>query len=432
MNLLQIFLFFALIGLSFEDCAANEIDINPIGGNCKAIVDVIGEENLEIDLDLLQYLASIKIIQKNNYKLKFYNLNDDDLQSRNLAKSNLYIPQKCMDAMAADPKIKLDKNKGIVIIVYNGNKINRNNIPENYFVIRHTSDGSQAKYINSKYYDLSLCHEDPILMDEKIGISELRYTLDDDTPIDIDKIMYAKKLKIDLFDPHSDFLNDICYAFTSEYGTDVTLESRLEDYYQNITLCDESASSHYIEFNYSKTDKTIIYRCAYGFYENEEEKQSYIENIDSKINVVFTSSNIKVITCFSELFNVRNMVTNYGFLICFVTLIIQIILYINFCCKGTKPLEEQIKEMAESVDNQNINKTTVNINPNSSGNNTNDRFKDQKDEIGIGNQENTENVENIENIENIENNEENEENNDEGEKGGKKKEEKKEKKSKKK
>ena len=382
-ELLKLFLLFTFIGLSYEDtCPDNQISINALGNDCKNIEDIIEKSDLEFDLDNLLYLASNNQgkIEKNNYTLEIYKLNDERLQSRNIKKSKLYIPESCMEAMEQEEKIKLDKSKGIVIIVFNYNKINLNNIPETFFVIRQTGEDSRIKYINSKTFDLSLCHEDPILLDDTISIYDLRYNLSDNTTVDIDKIIYAKKLKIDLFDPHSDFLNDICFIFTSEYGTDVTLESRLEDYYQNITLCDENSSSHYMEFNYSETEKALTYRCAYGFYENEEERLSYVDNIDSKMKMIFQSSNIKVITCFSELLDIRNFLTNYGAIICILTFIIQIILYIQFCCQGTAPLENQIKNeiltYIESKKNK-VDETSVVNNDNDNDNEgiTEDRLK---------------------------------------------------------
>jgi len=371
------------IGLSYEDtCPENQISINALGNDCKSIEDIIEKSDLEFDLDNLLYLASNNQgkIEKSNYTLEIYKLNDERLQSLNIKKSKLYIPESCMKAMAEEENIKLDKSKGIVIIVFNYNKININNIPETFFVIRQTGEGSKIKYINSKTFDLSICHEDPILLDDKISIYDLKYNLSDNTTIDIDKIKYAKKLKIDLFDPHSDFLNDICFIFTSEYGTDVTLESRLEDYYQNITLCDENSSSHYMEFNYSENEKTLTYRCAYGFYENEEERLSYVDNIDSKMKMVFQSSNIKVITCFSELLDIRNFLTNYGAIICILTFIIQVILYIQFCCQGTKPLEDQINnEILIYIKNKNkeVDETSVVNNDNENEDKTDDRLKNK-------------------------------------------------------
>ena len=68
--------------------------------------------------------------------------------------------------------------------------------------------------MNSKYFDFSFCHGDPILLDDQISINNLKYNIDDDSKINIDKILYAKKKKIDLFDPHSDFL--MIYALNSQ------------------------------------------------------------------------------------------------------------------------------------------------------------------------------------------------------------------------
>ena len=46
-------------------------------------------------------------IEKNNYTLEIYKLNDERLQSRNIKKSKLYIPESCMEAMEQEEKIKL-------------------------------------------------------------------------------------------------------------------------------------------------------------------------------------------------------------------------------------------------------------------------------------------------------------------------------------
>ena len=46
--------------------------------------------------------------------------------------------------------IKLNRNEGVVILVENNGNLNKNNIPDQYFIIRHNSPGSTKKYINSK------------------------------------------------------------------------------------------------------------------------------------------------------------------------------------------------------------------------------------------------------------------------------------------
>ena len=327
-------------------CPDNQIPIKQTndGDKCQNISKVLDDSTFQISYLNLRGMANSddKIINKNKYILEFFNL--EDLTEK--GKKQLYIPESCFKLMEQNQKIKLKKNRGIAILVSNYNKMNKNNLPEVYFVIRHEEETpSDISYMNSKTFDFNFCHEEPILLNQTVSLSDLRYDTNDETPINIERILYAKKKKIDLFDPHSDFLNDICFKFTSEVNTDVTMETRMTDYYQNITLCDEKNSAHYMEFSYEPLNKKLSYICAYGFYENMEEKSSYIDNIDSKMNLVFSNSNLKVITCFKELFELKNLWHNFGGFICIFVFLVQVILFIDYICKGTKPLLDKINKL---------------------------------------------------------------------------------------
>ena len=327
-----------------DSCLNDEISTSPLG-KCKKIIDFLDDENLNIKTENLIYLASSNEgkIEKNNYKLEIIKLNDTKLQSHNMRKSKLYIPESCLEQMESDTNIKLNRDKGIVIIISNYTEMNRNNISDKYFIIRHNSEGSTIKYINSKTFDLSFCSKDPILFDDEISIDDLRYNYTDNTTIDLDTILYGRKLGIDLFDPYSKFLNDICFKFTSEKGTDVTLDSRLEDYYQNITFCDDFENSHYTSYNYSEEKRTITYRCAFGFYQNEADRSGYLDLIDTELKSLVSVSNIKVITCYKQFLNLRDIIRNYGGMICILVLIIQIICFLLFCFIGIKPIEDKLE-----------------------------------------------------------------------------------------
>ena len=318
-----------------DGCGNDEIPIKQTSSSdrCQKITDVLDNADFSIGFNDLRGMVSSldgeKIITKNKYTLEFFNLEDLSIKG----KKKLYIPQSCFKLMEDNTKIKLKQQRGIAIVVSNYNKINKNKLPEVYFVIRHEEvTPSEITYMNSKTFDFNFCHDDPILLNQTVSINDIRYDTNDNTPINIDRILYAKKKKIDLFDPHSDFLNDICFKFTSENNTDVTMETRMTDYYQDIALCDEKNSAHYIEFSYDNHNKKLSYICAYGFYENMEEKSSYIDNIDSKMNLVFSNSNLKVITCFRELFELKNLWHNYGGFICIFAFIVQVILFIDYCC----------------------------------------------------------------------------------------------------
>ena len=327
-----------------DSCSNDEISISPLG-KCKKIVDFLEDQDLTIKTENLIYLASNKEgkIEKNDYKLEIFKLNDTKLQSHNMRKSKLYIPESCFEQMENDTNITLNRDKGIVILVSNYAEMNKNNISDKYFIIRHNSEGSLIKYINSKTFDLSFCSDDPILFEDEISIDDLRYNYTDNTTIDLDTIFYGRKLGIDLFDRYSKFLNDICFKFTSEKGTDVTLESRMEDYYQNITFCDDFENSHYTSYNYSEEKRTITYRCAFGFYKNEADKSGYLDLIDTELKSLVSVSNIKVITCYKHFLNLRDIIRNYGGMICILVLIIQIVCFLLFCFIGIKPIEDKLE-----------------------------------------------------------------------------------------
>ena len=333
------FLIFFIYVKSNDDCPEDQIHITP--QTCIAINDLLESDSLSLNSDFFGFLQDQNTIIKNNYELKAFKLDNSYLQSQDISKSRLYISEKCIEEL--ENRFSFRRDKAMVIIVSDKNKVNKYNLPENYFIIR--IDVGSVNYMNSQKFDFSACHEDPILLDSFANINELKYDDNDDTPINLDRIKYAKKLKIDLFDPHSEFLNNICFKFTSELGTDVTLETRYTDYYQKILFCDDKKNSHYIGFNYSSDDKMIRYLCSYGFYKNAKEKKSYMDNIDSKVNMVFSNSNFKVITCYKEILNFQNLKNNYGGAICLLVLIIQIILYFKYCIQGVKPLEEKIEDM---------------------------------------------------------------------------------------
>jgi len=347
-NILHIFLILYIINLTKSDLCpdVDSISISALG-KCEKIKDILENKALSIETRHLFYLAVIDEgkIEKNRYQLDIYKLNDTKLQSHKMRKSKLFFPNTCLEKMKNDDQIKLDKNAGIIIIVHDYNNLNANNIVDTYFIIRHNSPNTRINYINSKTFDFSFCHENPILLDDEIKLEDLKYADDANKPIDMDKILYGRKLGIDLFDPYSDFLNDICFKFKSEKGSDVTLESRVEDYFQNISFCDDRENSHYISYNYSETKKTFTFRCAFGFYKNQADKSFYLDIIENELNSFVSVSNVKIINCYKNFLNLKDIIKNYGGMLCIVVLIIQLICFLIFCFCGIKPIETQLSDL---------------------------------------------------------------------------------------
>ena len=348
----SLFLFLILIFIT-KECKDDEISKNI--NSCISIDKLLNDPTEELDISDINYISrTIQSISRNGYEIDILKLNSHHLQSKNILQSKIYISKKCLESM--EENLQVDISTGLVIIVSNNNITNSNGIPERYFVIRFSGSG-ENKYLNSGIYDFSICSENPILLNMTINIDEIKAfkkkekenandrDVYEKTDINIQRVLYAKKYNVDLFDLHSDFLENICFKFKSEKDTDVTLETRLLDYYQNVTLCNIKHNAHYMNFNYTPINKTLIYSCAYGYFKNAKEKKSYIEKLDAKMNIVFSNSNFKVITCYKEILKYKLIYKNYGELICLFVFFMQLILFMSFCCQGTSPLRKQIDEL---------------------------------------------------------------------------------------
>ena len=82
---------------------------------------------------------------------------------------------------------------------------------------------------------------------------EVYYPLNEDSKLSLLNLSYCDGLNIDIylpltlngnlehFDPKSDFYNNICYTYTTENGTDLTLSERKDNYIKNnLTICEEN------------------------------------------------------------------------------------------------------------------------------------------------------------------------------------------------
>ena len=192
--------------------------------------------------------------------------------------------------MKNDAKIKLDEDKGIVILIYDYKNKNQNNLADKYFIIRHNSEGSTATLINSKTFDLSMCYKDPILFEDKENINDIKYNRFEANPrsLDLNTILYGRKFGIDLFDPYSDFLNDICFKFTSEKGTDVAMK-KISDTFEV-----QPMNAHVEQFNPEETEKFIYVNGHNGFLFDKDSIKKQLDmilNSEDKMGIIYLTLN---------------------------------------------------------------------------------------------------------------------------------------------
>ena len=164
------------------------------------------------------------------------------------------------------------------------------------------------------------------------------------------------------YDPLDEFYHDVCFPYTSESGTDMTLYDRKNEFNNdNLSLC--AADCEFKEYN-SSTKKVICeceikndYSSLEAFIDNVDKEELFFKFIDIKKTI-----NIFVVKCYKLLFSKEGIIYNIGnyILLSIITLFLASIIF--FWIKGYKTLIEQINEIIEAkktklaIQKKNINK----------------------------------------------------------------------------
>ena len=183
------------------------------------------------------------------------------------------------------------------------------------------------------------------------------------------------------FDKNNEFYNDICYTYTSDKNMDVTIEDRINEYYIDISLCEDGCSFKNIidkdrnpkslcqcELN----DEVNIDKDNYSFKVTEKEKKSV--------------SNFKALTCYKEVFSSKKITSNPAFWIFLIIITIVVFLFISiiFCGKGI--IENMLKIKKENaISNRTNNNDNIIINNDNNiinnENNNNNQLENNNDNI---------------------------------------------------
>ena len=213
--------------------------------------------------------------------------------------------------------------------VYNLNDINEYLISKIEF-IQSDSAVNKFEYLifdeKGKLLNLSVCSELNV---------KVHYIITNETNIDFELAKQFMEKEIDIFNEDDEFFKDICVNFTSEKGTDVTLQDRKTLYYQNISLCDKHCTYLQIDL-YNKIVECVcpinsIINSDLNEKENEEEEEDKDENEFS-----ITSNNYEVIFCYKKVFDSKILKINIGnFIMIFIGLIYSILI-IEYFIRGRK------------------------------------------------------------------------------------------------
>ena len=172
-----------------------------------------------------------------------------------------------------------------------------------------------------------------------------------------------------LFDSNDDFYNDICSTYTSENGTDMTLEDRKKQMFSasgNITVCQEKCSFEL----YNLTTKKAKCNCDVQEENTETNldkiKFDHKQEIGSNFLTTLTNSNFLVLKCYKLAIDFTNFLKNKGrIIISIITIAFNslIFLYIYKDAKTIHNYIVSIIQLKRSIDEDKKPKLKQNIKP---------------------------------------------------------------------
>ena len=177
--------------------------------------------------------------------------------------------------------------------------------------------------ISKELLNLEICNNVKISIRVPVNLNEESSKLYDN----------LKESGYNLFDSSDSFYNDICTTYTSENGTDMTLEDRKKEIYStsgNITICQTGCKFE----SYDKSTKKAKCNCDIQIetIETDMEKIDFSkEDITNSFLMTLKNSNFLVLKCFKLAFNLKNIFKNKGrtvMSIIFILFIISILFYI--------------------------------------------------------------------------------------------------------
>ena len=161
------------------------------------------------------------------------------------------------------------------------------NIPKVEFDIYY-KDNNKLKKLN-----LTICEKSNIQLSYPVDISD----------------------NIDIYNPKSDYYNNICYPATSNSGTDITLTYRQKEFIEgNKTLCQDGCDFE----KYDNINKRAEYSCKGKDFKSiinsisdiKIDKKKLFENFIDVNNII----NIGIIKCYKILFNKECIINNIAFI----------------------------------------------------------------------------------------------------------------------
>ena len=304
-----------------ENCPLNYYKTNK--KKC-AISDCL-EKDLNENIFYIHEKNYQEFIGKNTCNNNNNDNNNYDYFIAEIYDSNFIFPEKYSNSL-------LNTKECEKILKQNYNISEKENLT--IFKINYYYENSPPKmnykiFYNSQNLNLTFCEKIPLKISIPVDFEKLG--------IDMVKLNRTLDSGYDIFNISSEFFNDICSTFSSENGTDVTLNDRITDYYPNVSLCYEGCQYD----GYDRANNKI--NCVCDDNNNLNHKQ-----IQNEVNNLFSKSNLKVLKCFYLNKNLKKLLKNYGNYVFLVCEFGEFILFFFVICKNYLPFFKKVVNINEN------------------------------------------------------------------------------------
>ena len=267
-----------------------------------------GKEEIIKD-EIMQITLTTTKTQKNNYDTNNNNMTSIDLgDCETLLREENKIPE---EELLYIRKIDVYQ-KGM-------------QIPKTEFDIYYKENNTKLKKLN-----LTICENSNIYLSYPVDITE----------------------NPDIYNPKSDYYNNICYPATSNKGIDIILADRQIEFIEgNKTLCQDGCNFE----KYDNLNKRAECSCKGKEFKQtinsiadiKINKMKFVENFIDINNIV----NIQIIKCYKILFSKKGIINNIGFYLVIPILIFHIISIFIFYIYQKKTIFDKIDDIIFAIIN---------------------------------------------------------------------------------
>ena len=321
-------------------CNTNYIFLNDSKyiNNCYQSSNAISTENIE-EYKIFDYFYNIC-----NKNINESLTNDDILKNieEELVLGNL---DNFLDNSIFEKKEDLIVKGKDIIYTISTSEIQNNskNINASTIILGECEKKLKAHYNISENETLLILKVD--VFEEEALIPTIEYkifSLNNKTNLDL-KFCEGTKIKTNIpvlidekeivkHDPKSEYFNNICYTYTSEKGTDISINDRRKDFIKNnMSLCESNCDFEGYDIYYKKASCECEVKIKFTFISdiviNKEKLKEKFFNFKKYIN-------FNVIKCWSLLFSKQGIITNYGNYIILAIILANLVLLLSFVLVG--------------------------------------------------------------------------------------------------